>query len=90
MSSNLLYSFSIYLQNSMNQWCHYDTSSMSIQWDTILTLFGSDLEDAMKNVPDEYQGWRIVNVDYPIGYQNFPIVSISDNAVGEFAMLNIC
>lgn len=72
---NVLYSFNVWLKKpSTLLYVHgAGSSSASIQFDTIITLFGQDLDDALRNMPDDYINHRIVRVEYPIGWPNFPI-----------------
>lgn len=66
-----LYSFNIYFKNHTNGWSINNSSSASIYWDTIVTVYGLNFEDAVDNLPEEYKDCNIVKVDYPIGYTNF-------------------
>lgn len=82
MNTMVFYSFNIYLKNPNNVWTKSNSSTCSIQWDTIIILCGSNLEDAVSKIPEEYRDWKIVKVDYPIGYPNFPMFSPSNNTAG--------
>lgn len=56
----------------MNHWMKYGHDTSAIPgWDCALTTMGASLEDAMEKIPEEFKGWRIVQVDYPIGYSRF-------------------
>lgn len=80
--NKVLYSFNVYFKNPMNQWYVNGSSSVAMQWDTIVTIYGSNLEDAIKNLPEEYEDYNIVKVEYPIGYPNFPILPLSTCSLG--------
>lgn len=65
----MAYSFNFYFRSPANSWCNLSPSSIAIQWDTILTVFGLNLQDAMMQIPEEFEGYSIVKVDYPIGFE---------------------
>lgn len=81
--SIILYSFNIYLKNPENKWSTSGTGTVAIQWDTMVTVYGSNLDDAMKNIPEECEKYSIVRVDYPTGYPNFPIFPPSVSPAGS-------
>ncbi len=70
---NVLYSFNVWLMKPSSLLYIHGTGTSSIQFDTIITLFGQDLDDALRSMPDDYINYKIVKVEYPIGYPNFPI-----------------
>lgn len=80
--NKVLYSFNVYFKNPMNQWCVNGSSYLAMQLDTIVTIYGSNLEDAIKNLPEEYEDYNIVKVEYPIGYPNFPIFPLNTCSLG--------
>jgi len=89
--NKVLYSFNIYFKNQIGGWSINGSSSTAMHWDTIITVYGSSLEDAIKNLPEEYGDCNIVKVDYPIGYPNFPLFppSTSTGGVVENSFLRV-
>ncbi|MEK6829542.1 MAG: hypothetical protein AABY15_05470 [Nanoarchaeota archaeon] len=84
MNTKIIYCFNVYLKDPSNVWntCYPGTSSSAIEWDTMITLFGSNADDALKSMPEEYEGWAINKIDYPLGYPHFPLFPFSTTPSG--------
>jgi len=69
----MLYSFTFYMRNPGFHWMsHGMTTSAGPHWDAAVTLFGSSVDEAREQMPDDYIGWPIVKVDHPSGWPHFP------------------
>lgn len=87
---NVLYSFNVWLAKPITLlYVHGNGTSASIQFDTIITLFGEDLDDALKRMPDEYINYKIVKVEYPIGWPHFPLFPFSTCTAGAVGVNSI-
>jgi hypothetical protein len=80
MEAKVAYSFNFYFRSPANSWCNISPSSIAMQWDTILTVFGMNLQDAMMQIPEDFEGWSIVKVDYPIGFE-IPPLPVNNSSV---------
>jgi len=40
-------------------------------WDSALTITASNVDEALKNIPEGYEHMEIVKVDYPGGWPHF-------------------
>ena len=76
------YGFNFYMKNPNNNWGFNGITTAALQWDTMITLYGHSLENAMLQMPEEYEGYRIVKVDYPTGYPSFPLFPPSTSTAG--------
>lgn len=78
MSHKILYNFSVYLSRPYNM-CAGITC---VSWDIMVTLYGSNVEEALKTMPEEYANWKIHKVEYPIGWPHFPLFPPSTCTAG--------
>lgn len=89
MNGIVLYSFNIYMKKLCHGWSIFVdgnmTSSATIPWNTMITLYGSNLDEALKKMPEEFHDWTIINVDYPMGYHHYPLFAPSTCTVGAYS-----
>lgn len=83
MEAKVIYSFEVYLRRPTNNLILGDgTFTSTVRFDTIITLMGSNLDDALLKMPEEYRDYDVIRVDYPIGYPNFPLFPPSTSTAG--------
>ena len=87
MNTKILYSFTIYLrQPRLIGFCSlFPNTSTSVEWDSAITIMASNVDEALKNIPEGYEHMEIVKVDYPGGWPHFPLFPpsiCSSGAVG--------
>jgi hypothetical protein len=82
LEAGVFYTYMIYLKYSMFNNLNNNTSSISNNWDTAISVVAKTPEQAILNLPEQFKDWVIVKIDGP------NIINLNSNQTPTTAGVN--